>query len=56
MNDNTKLQLIQELAKGNVKIGQLIMEVHGDNHFHENASKDTTRKNLPFQARWLRKK
>lgn len=41
MNDNTKLQLIQELAKGNVKIGQLIMEVHGDNHFHENESKDT---------------
>ena len=42
MNDNTKLQLIQELAKGNVKIGQLIMEVHGDNHFHEAENKTHT--------------
>ena len=30
-----KLKMIQELSKGNVRIGQLIMEVQGDNHYHE---------------------
>ena len=35
MSDELKLKIIQELSKGNVRIGQLIMEVDGDNHYHE---------------------
>ena len=35
MSDELKLKILQELSKGNVRIGQFIIEVHGDNHFHE---------------------
>ncbi len=35
MSDELKLKILQELSKGNVRIGQFIMEVHGDNHYHE---------------------
>ena len=31
MSEDLKMKFIQELSKGNVSIGQLIMEVHGDN-------------------------
>ena len=54
MNDNTKLQLIQELAKGNVKIGQLIMEVHGDNHFHEAENKTHTENTAMSRNPWMK--
>ena len=37
-----KLRLVQELSKGNVRIGQLIMEVQGDNHYHEEKTETTT--------------
>lgn len=42
MSDELKLKIIQELSKGNVRIGQLIMEVNGDNHYHE--KEDMTQK------------
>ena len=42
MSDELKLKIIQELSKGNVRIGQLIMEVQGDNHYHE--KEDMTQK------------
>ena len=35
MSEDLKMKFIQELSKGNVSIGQLIMEVHGDNHYYE---------------------
>ena len=40
MKDETKLEIIKELAKGNVKIAQLILEVQGDNNYYENRNKD----------------
>ena len=40
MKDETKLEIIKELAKGNVKIAQLILEVQGDNIFNENKDKE----------------
>ena len=40
MKDETKLDIIKELAKGNVKIAQLILEVQGDNNYYENRNKD----------------
>ena len=40
MKDETKLEIIKELAKGNVKIAQLIIEVQGDNYFNENKEKE----------------
>lgn len=42
MSDELKLKIMQELSKGNVRIGQFIMEVHGDNHFHEAENKTHT--------------
>lgn len=42
MSDELKLKILQELSKGNVRIGQFIMEVHGDNHFHEAENKTHT--------------
>ena len=42
MSDELKLKIIQELSKGNVRIGQLVMEVQGDNHYHE--KEDMTQK------------
>jgi hypothetical protein len=38
MSDELKLKILKELSKGNVRIGQFIMEVHGDNHYHEKDS------------------
>ncbi len=35
MNDELKLRFLKELSKRNVRIGQLVIEVHGDNHYHE---------------------
>ena len=43
-----KLRLVQELSKGNVRIGQLIMEVQGDNHYHE--EKKTEEKSDPSEV------
>ena len=40
MKDETKLEIIKELSKGNVKIAQLILEVQGDNIFNENKDKE----------------
>ena len=40
MSDELKLKLMQELAKGNVRIGQLILEVHGNNYYKERSDKD----------------
>ena len=40
MKDETKLEIIKELSKGNVKIAQLILEVQGDNNYFENQNKD----------------
>ena len=40
MKDETKLEIIKELAKGNVKIAQLILEVQGDNNYYENRNKE----------------
>lgn len=42
MSDELKLKILQELSKGNVRIGQFIIEVHGDNHFHEAENKTHT--------------
>ena len=36
MSDEKKLELIKELAKGNIKIGQFIMEVNGTLNYYEN--------------------
>lgn len=35
MSDEMKLKIMQELSKGNARIGQFIMVVQGDNHYHE---------------------
>ena len=40
MSDELKLKLMQELAKGNVRIGQLILEVHGNNYYKERSDKE----------------
>ena len=42
MKDELKLGIIQALSKGNVRIGQFIMEVHGDNHYHEKDGNTST--------------
>ncbi len=39
MKNELKKELLQELVKGNVKIGQLIMEVCGNNYYYENMEK-----------------
>lgn len=44
MSDEMKLNLIKELSKGGVKIGQLIMEVKGDNHYHESKNRELKEK------------
>lgn len=36
MKDETKIELIKELSKGNVTIKQLIMEVNGTLNYYEN--------------------
>ena len=41
MNDELKLRFLKELSKGNVRIGQLVIEVHGDNHYHEKDIENT---------------
>ena len=41
MNDELKLRFLKELSKGNVRIGQLVIEVHGDNHYHEKYIENT---------------
>jgi len=41
MSDEMKLEVIKELSKGNVKIAQLILEVKGDNHYHESKNHET---------------
>ena len=33
MSDELKLKILQELSKGNVRIGQFIIEVHGTTIF-----------------------
>ena len=40
MKDETKIEIMKELSKGNVKIAQLILEVQGDNNYYENRNKD----------------
>lgn len=40
MKDETKLEIIKELSKSNVKIAQLIFEVQGDNYFNEAKDKE----------------
>ncbi len=40
MKDETKIEIIKELSKGNVKIAQLILEVQGDNYFNETKDKE----------------
>ena len=40
MSDELKLKLMQELAKGNVRIGQLILEVHGNNYYKERPDRE----------------
>jgi len=40
MSDELKLKLMQELAKGNVRIGQFILEVHGNNYYNERSDKE----------------
>ena len=39
MKNELKKELLQELVNGNVKIGQLIMEVCGNNYYYENMEK-----------------
>lgn len=41
MNDELKLRFLKELSKGNVRIGQIVIEVHGDNHYHEKDIENT---------------
>ena len=41
MNDELKLRFLKELSKGNVRIGQFVIEVHGDNHYHEKDIENT---------------
>ena len=36
MSDEKKLELIKELAKGNIKIGQFILEANGPVNYYEN--------------------
>ena len=54
MSDELKLKILQELSKGNVRIGQFIMEVHGDNHYQESANKtyteETSESKVPVQG------
>ena len=43
MSDELKLKLLQELSKGNTKIGQVIFEVNGNyycNHYHNKEEKE----------------
>ena len=40
MSDELKLKLMQELAKGNVRIGQFILEVQGNNYYNERSDKE----------------
>ena len=40
MKDETKIEIMKELSKGNVKIAQLILEVQGDNNYYENRNKE----------------
>ena len=40
MSDELKLKLMKELAKGNVRIGQLILEVHGNNYYKERSDRE----------------
>ena len=35
MSDETKIKIIQELTKGNARIGQIIMEMKGTINYHE---------------------
>ncbi|MBR2775946.1 MAG: hypothetical protein IKD75_02360 [Prevotella sp.] len=46
MKDETKLELMKELMKRNVSIKQLIVNVEGDNHFHDGDGHRETRENV----------
>lgn len=41
MSDELKLQLMQEIAKSNLKIDQLILEVRGDNYYNKHREEVT---------------
>lgn len=42
MTESEKIGLIEMLAKNGVRIGQVIFEVAGDNHYHENERQEVT--------------
>lgn len=44
--EDLKLKVIQELTKGNVRIGQIIMEVKGNNTYYEQSRTDTVEENI----------
>lgn len=46
MSDELKLKLIETLSKGNLKVGQLIFEVKGDNYYYEDRSKEENKKDI----------
>ena len=46
MSDELKLKLIEALSKGHLKVGQLILEVNGNNYYYEDRSKEESKKNI----------
>ena len=46
ISEDLKLKVIQELTKGNVRIGQIIMEVKGNNTYYEQSRTDTVEGNI----------
>ena len=46
MSDEMKLKFMEMFSKGNTTIGQFIVEINGDNHYHEAASKDNNVKDV----------
>ena len=46
MSDETKIKIIQELTKGNARIGQIIMEMKGTINYHEQSRTDTLEENI----------
>ena len=49
MSDELKLRLIKELSNGNFHVGQLIIEVKGNNYYSESNNHETTKKDLPME-------
>lgn len=46
MRDELKLKMMEALSKGNLKVGQIIFEVNGDNYLYEARDKEENKKEI----------